>query len=226
MRVTAIVPVPARFAQRRDAVLAPVSGRSTLARVIRAIDESCDVVVAVAEPLVDDVRKSIAGEDVSPPPLVVAADPPGDRAQCVLAGLRELAGGKLVVVHDLGWPIVRTGVVERIVRALGKGAVAVVPARPVTDSIKAVDSSGVLTASLDRTHLRTVQYPRGFDADVLARLLADRGPAPFDELDAALSAGTPVTLVEGDDDALNVALPRDANYLAALIEGRRDLTDR
>ena len=67
-----------------------------------------------------------------------------------------------------------------------------------------------------------MQYPRGFTADVLAQLVHRHRSGPFDELEAALSAGIPVTLIEGDDEALRVELPRDAGYLAALIATRQD----
>lgn len=206
-------------------MLAPVSGQSPLVRIITAIGPTCDVVIAVAESLVDAVRESLAAEDF-PPPRVVAADAPGERAQCVAAGLRDVADGGHVVVHDVEWPLVGAGIVERIVASLQGGAVAVMPARPVTDSIKAVDAAGMVRATLDRAQLRTVQYPRGFDSGVLAQLVAHGESGSFDELEVALSTGTPVTLIDGDDEALSVELPRDAAYLAALIEGRQDVTDR
>ncbi|MDZ4264949.1 MAG: 2-C-methyl-D-erythritol 4-phosphate cytidylyltransferase [Mycobacterium sp.] len=222
MSVAAIVPVPARFAERPAAVLAAVAGLSPLQRVVRSLAETADVVVAVAEQLREPVRRALAGQELSAVRIAVA-DPPGERAQCIAAGLRELAGRPHVVLHDIEWPLVGAGVLDRIVATLRDGAVAVMPARPVTDSVKAVSTEGVVTATLDRSQLRTVQYPRGFAADVLASLMAHGDSAPFDELDAALSAGTEVTVIDGDDDALSVELPRDTDYLAALIEGRQDL---
>jgi len=223
--VTAVLPVPARFDERRDAVFTSVAGTSPLVRVVRALGDVGDVVVAVAGPLFDAVREALAGDQYSTV-RVVAAESPGERVECVAAGLRGLVDGNDVVVHDIEWPIVGVGTLDRIVAALRDGAVAVMPTRPVTDSIKVIGADGVLTATLDRSQLRTAQYPRGFDADVLALLVKRNGSGTFDELEAALSAGTPLTLVEGDDEALSVELPRDTDYLAALIEGRQDLTGR
>jgi len=223
--VTAVLPVPARFDERRDAVFTSVAGTSPLVRVVRALGDVGDVVVAVAGPLFDAVREALAGDQYSTV-RVVAAESPGERVECVAAGLRGLVDGNDVVVHDIEWPIVGVGTLNRMVAALRDGAVAVMPTRPVTDSIKVIGADGVLTATLDRSQLRTAQYPRGFDADVLALLVKRNGSGTFDELEAALSAGTPLTLVEGDDEALSVELPRDTDYLAALIEGRQDLTGR
>ncbi len=220
MTVTAILPVPVRFAGRRDAVFAPVAGMSPLVRIVRALEIRCDVVIATAEPLADAVHETLVGQKFSRVRVVVS-ELPGERAQCVAAGLQGIASGEHVVVHDIQWPIVGAGTLESIVAALRGGAVAVMPASPVTDSVKVIGASGVLTSTLDRSRLRTVQYPRGFDADVLALLVTQNGSGKFDELESVLSAGTPLTLIAGDEEALSVELPRDADYLAALIEGRQ-----
>jgi len=221
--VRAILPVPVGFAERRDAVFTSVAGMSPLARVVGALEKRCDVVVAAAAPLFDAVREVLAGEQYSTVSVVVA-EPPGERVQCLAAGLRGLAGGAGVVVHDIAWPLVGAATVDRIVATLRSGAVAVMPAGPVTDSVKVVSAEGVLAGTLDRSQLRTVQFPRGFDADVLAGLVNRSGSGSFDELEEVLSAGTPLTLIEGDDEALGVELPRDAHYLAALIDGRQNLS--
>lgn len=225
MAVTAILPVPIGFAGRRDAVFASVAGVSPLARVVRVLEQQCDVVVASAAPLAGAVREALAGQNFSRLPVVVSA-PSGERVACLAAGLRGLAEGDEVVVHDIGWPIVGVGTLGHIIASLRSGAVAVMPASPVTDSVKAIDTGGLLTATLDRSQLRTVQYPRGFAADVLAKLVKRSGSDTFDELEAVLSTGTPLTFIEGDDEALSVDLPRDADYLAALITGRQNLPGR
>ncbi|MDZ4233051.1 MAG: 2-C-methyl-D-erythritol 4-phosphate cytidylyltransferase, partial [Dietzia sp.] len=147
---------------------------------------------------------------------------PGDRAQCVAAGLRALSDGDHVVVHDVEWPMVGADMLNRIIVALNEGVAAVMPVRPVTDSVKAIDADGVVTATEERSLLRTVQYPRGFRADVLATLVRHSNSGSFDELEAALSAGTSLTLIEGDDESLCVELPRDTDYLAAVIADRSE----
>lgn len=223
MTVRAILPVPAGFAERRGAVFTSVAGKSPLARVVGALEKRCDVVVAVAAPLFDAAREVLAGEQYSTVNVVVA-EPPGERVHCLGAGLRGLVGGASVVVHDIAWPLVGAATVDRIVATLRSGAVAVMPAGPVTDSVKVVNAEGLLTGTLDRSQLRAVQFPCGFDADVLAGLVKRSGSGSFDELEAVLSAGTPLTLIEGDEEALGVELPRDTDYLAAVIEGRQDLS--
>ena len=99
------------------------------------------------------------------------------------------------------------------------------PVLAVTDSVKAVDERGVVIASLDRSTLQTVQYPRGFAAEHLARLLTESAgefdAGKFDEAVAAVRAAVPITTVDGNMEADPVDLPHDAPYLEAVIASRR-----
>jgi 2-C-methyl-D-erythritol 4-phosphate cytidylyltransferase len=150
------------------------------------------------------------------------------RAQCIAVGLRPCADGphERVLLHDIAWPLVDPATVERVLTALRGGAAVALPFCPVTDSIKAIDARGSVTATVDRAPLRTVQYPRGFDAAMLTHLISGSAADAFDELEAVLAEGVPITLVEGDNDTTSVELPRDADYLAAIIEGRSDPSAR
>lgn len=209
------------LASRREAVFASVAGESPLVRIVRALSSVADVVVAAAVPLAGEVKESLVQQHLSA--QVCTVDDPATRAGCIAAALRVLGDGGPVLVHDIAWPLVSAATLDRVVAALRDGAVAALPVCPVTDSIKAVDARGAVTTTVERSPLRTVQYPRGFDADVLSRLVAG---GVTDDLDAALAAGVPVTSVDGDTDTMAVELPADAGYLAAVIEGRTDRPDR
>ncbi|MDA2893771.1 2-C-methyl-D-erythritol 4-phosphate cytidylyltransferase [Mycolicibacterium sp. BiH015] len=218
MTVTAILPVPTSLESRREAVFSPVAGLSPLARIVRSLAAAADVIVAAAAPLVDEVKTSLAAQGLSGTRVCVADDP-GVPTNCIAAALRVPGVAEQVLLHDIAWPLVSPVTLARVMDALRDGAAAVLPVCPVTDSIKAVDSNGTVTATVERTPLRTVQYPRGFSAAVLSRLLTHDGAV---ELDAVLASGVPVTYVDGDTDAMAVELPGDASYLAAVIEGRSD----
>ncbi|TRW78850.1 4-diphosphocytidyl-2C-methyl-D-erythritol kinase [Mycolicibacterium sp. 018/SC-01/001] len=220
MDVTAILPVPAGLADRADAVLTPVAGDSQLVRVVRALGELVPVLVATAPVLTEAVTELVAAHGFSRVPVVVAAAP-GDIAQCVAAALAHDLVTDAVLVHDVGWPLVDPGVVDRLTSALRAGARWVVPARPVTDSIKVVGDDGAVVATLDRAELEVMQYPRGFAADVLRRTVDGAAAARFDDLDGELSARATLELVAGDPHAFGVELPRDADYLAAVIASRQ-----
>jgi 2-C-methyl-D-erythritol 4-phosphate cytidylyltransferase len=111
---------------------------------------------------------------------------------------------------------------DRVVAALLAGSTIVMPTLAVTDSVKSVDANGFVTGTLDRSTLQTVQYPRGFAIDELSRLLARRISEDFDELDEVLRSGMPVTLVDGDSNGVAIELPRDTDYVEAIIASRPD----
>jgi 2-C-methyl-D-erythritol 4-phosphate cytidylyltransferase len=215
--LAAIVPMPATFAD--NAAFAPLAGEPPLARVAGTMLGAA--VVAVAEPHIDAVRESLAAHGLSDVGVAVAEDP-GSRAQCLAAGLQYLKDApRHVLIHDLRRPLAPASLRDRVISALQAGSPVVMPVLAVTDSVKAVDARGFLTGTLDRSTLRTVQYPRGFAADQLSQLLAGRTSDEFDELDESLRTGTRITFVDGDSDAFVIELPRDAAFVEAIIACRQ-----
>jgi 2-C-methyl-D-erythritol 4-phosphate cytidylyltransferase len=208
----------------RTAAFVDVAGAAPLIRVVRvmlhAVPEPACAVVAASAPLAEEVRKVLAASGHSAVTVIAADD--GTGSGCLAAALNHTGGSDhsaaAVLVHDIARPLVSPAVQDRVMAAMYAGADVAVPTRPVTDSVKAVDDRGSVSATLDRSRLHDVQYPRGFRVGHLSALLAQQ---PFDELEAALSAGLPVTIVEGDADGFRVELPRDSDYVEALIASPR-----
>ena len=216
--LAAILPLPTAFVDNAGAVFGPLAGEAPLARVARTMRGAA--VVAVAEPLIGAVRESLAAHGLSIVGVSVAEEPSA-RAQCLAAGLHYFKDQpRHVLIHDIRRPLVPESVRDRVIAGLQAGSQVAMPGLAVTDSVKAVDARGSVTGSLDRSTLRAVQYPRGFTADQLSQLLAGRTSDEFDELDAALHIGTPITLVDGDSDAFVVELPRDAAFVEAILACR------
>lgn len=228
-RLAAIVPLAS--GENRAALFDPLAGQSPLARVVRdalaAVADPAGVVVAVAENLAGDVREHLAVEGLDAVGVTVVGGPV-TRARCLAVALehvvREPISAQFVLVYDVRQPLTSAEVRNRVVDRLTAGAPVVLPVLAVTDSVKAVDERGAITASLDRSTLRTVQYPRGFAADELAWLLTESAgeldAGNFDEAVAATRAPAPITTVDGDAEAITVDLPHDASYLEAVIASR------
>jgi len=225
--LSALLPLPIAVADNKAAAFAPVAGQAPLVRVVRAMlgaaAEPTSVIVATADALVDDVRETLAAHHLSVG--VAVATGSATRAQCLLAGLeyleREQFSPHHVLIHDIRRPLASTSLRDRVIAELRRGSTVVMPALPLTDSVKTVDAQGSVTGTLDRSTLQAVQYPRGFTPDQLARLLAGRASDEFDELKEALRAGVPITMVDGDPDAFLVDLPTDAAFVEAVIACRR-----
>jgi 2-C-methyl-D-erythritol 4-phosphate cytidylyltransferase len=115
-----------------------------------------------------------------------------------------------VLVHDVARPFVPVDVVERVLARLADGADAVVPARPVTDTIKEVDEEGAVVATLDRSGLRAVQTPQGFRRAVLeAAHAAGARPSLTDDAALVEARGGRVVVVDGADEAFKITRPWD-----------------
>jgi 2-C-methyl-D-erythritol 4-phosphate cytidylyltransferase len=223
--ISAIMPLPTPVADNDMAVFAPLAAEAVLIRVARvmldAVADAGHAVVAAADSLVDRVRADLASAGLSS--VVVISAGAGSRAECVAAALQHLERGTVpshVLLHDISRPLVSAVVQHRVIAALGDGHAVVMPAVAVTDSVKAVDAAGSVTATIDRSSLRTMQYPRGFAADQLSVLLAQRRSDEFDEVQEALRAGLSITVVDGDYDGFSADLPRDIQLVEALIASR------
>lgn len=212
-----VVPLPAGVADNPAVAFHPLTGGSPLQRAVRGYAGHPTVVVADAR-IADGVGAHLADAGAE----VVAVEAPADRARCLAAGLEHVAREPIsathVLVHEVCQALVPAGLRDRVVVALAGGAAVVLPLLPVTDSVKSVDTDGAVTATLDRSTLRTAQYPRGFAVTELTRLLACGEP---DEVAAAIRTGTPLTVVEGDGDAFVAELPGDAPFVDAVIASSR-----
>jgi 2-C-methyl-D-erythritol 4-phosphate cytidylyltransferase len=109
-------------------------------------------------------------------------------------------------------------VIVRVIAALRAGADAVVPGLPVTDTVKQVDSAGVVTGTVDRSQLVAVQTPQGFRRSVLMDAHA-AGPAGSTD-DAALieAMGGRVVVVAGSPEAFKITTAWDL-ILAEAVAG-------
>ncbi|MBS0529407.1 MAG: bifunctional 2-C-methyl-D-erythritol 4-phosphate cytidylyltransferase/2-C-methyl-D-erythritol 2,4-cyclodiphosphate synthase [Proteobacteria bacterium] len=136
------------------------------------------------------------------------------RQASVHAGLEALAAHApdIVLIHDAARPFVTPALISRAIDAAGITGAAV-PAIPVTDTIKQVDSSGAVEATPDRAKLRIAQTPQAFRFDVILdahRRAARDGRSDFTD-DAALAewAGLTVATFEGDAANMKLTTPED-----------------
>ncbi|MCU1698558.1 MAG: 4-diphosphocytidyl-2-methyl-D-erythritol synthase [Mycobacterium sp.] len=215
MDLAAVVPLPATV---RAAAFAPVAGEVAFVRVVRALlgpVPTSGIVVVADESLVAEARSCLDSAGLSAV-SVITSGAPGTRRQCLATAVehlgREPHPASHVLVHDHRHPLAPVDVTERVIAGLRAGHPVVVPVLPMTDTVKVVDDGGAVVGTVDRTALRTVQYPRGYQSAVLAQSIT--GDA--DEFAAALAAGTPIATVDGDADAFAAELPTDAPLLDAI----------
>ena len=126
------------------------------------------------------------------------------RSESVRNGLAVVpADCGVVLVHDGARPMASVAVYERVIAAVRNGAVGVVPAVPVVDSIRHAQAGAV-----DRSSLVAVQTPQGFDAQPLRAAHAS-GADASDDATLVEAAGHVVVIVEGDPRNVKLTTPFD-----------------
>lgn len=174
------------------------------------------VVVAPAD-AVSDVQQALTA---AKPVTVVAGG--ATRQQSVEAGLAALPKSvEFVLVHDAARALTPSSLHAAVLAQLvDKGANAVVPVIPVSDTIKVVDDDVVMRTP-DRNTLRAVQTPQGFTRAALERahqVARDNGVDDVSD-DAGLceAAGIAVRTVPGDQLAFKITRPFDWTLAEAVI---------
>lgn len=203
--------------------LREVGGIPLVARsVARLAQGGCtDAVVVLADGTQDAFAAALASSPI-PVRLVVGGAARQDSVRLGLdavAADSRLASSTVVLVHDAARALVPSVVVARVIEAVRQGAAAVVPVIPIIDTIRQVGVDGSVV--VDRTTLRAVQTPQGFDraalTDAHARIDRDRVDVT-DDAAACEYVGHAVVLVEGARESLKVTEPLDL-VLAEAIAG-------
>ncbi|MBI5310043.1 MAG: 2-C-methyl-D-erythritol 4-phosphate cytidylyltransferase [Actinobacteria bacterium] len=134
----------------------------------------------------------------------------------------------VVLVHDAARPLAGPALIDACVDGLlaDGQADALVPAAPVSDTIKQADADGVVSATLDRSTLWAVQTPQAFRGAALAAALGLPPSAPVsDETIAAATddaslieaAGGRVVVLPWTDPNPKVTTQADLRLAAGLL---------
>lgn len=214
--------------------LRTLHGTPMLIHALRAMAASraVSLVVVVAPP--DGVAevKSLLDAYALPERSDFLVVPGGDsRQESVRRGLDALPPQyEIVLVHDAARPLVPVETVDAVIEAVREGAPAVVPALPLADTVKEVEPAGVpgepepVLATPDRSRLRAVQTPQGFDRATLVRAHETVTDNVTDDASMVEQLGLPVVAVPGHAEAFKVTRPLDL-VLAEAVLARRRLTD-
>jgi 2-C-methyl-D-erythritol 4-phosphate cytidylyltransferase len=222
--VTVLVPAAGlgtRLGPGGPKALRQLGGVSLLVHAVRRLCEAPSVgSVVVAAPVG-------CASEVSD--LLAAQIAPGDVQLDVVEGgsTRQLSVGaalaaapsryEIVLVHDAARAFAPADLVERVAEAVRAGHHAVVPVLPVVDTIKQVDESGHVIATLDRSALRAVQTPQGFRRDVLEAGHRQAVDAHTDDAGLVEKLGVRVFGVPGAEAALKITRPADLAFAEMLL---------
>ncbi|WP_280675805.1 2-C-methyl-D-erythritol 4-phosphate cytidylyltransferase [Kitasatospora sp. MAA19] len=218
--------------------LRELGGVPLLVHAVRALARSRAVGLVVVAAPADGVAEVVAlldshGLDDKDIRVVAGG---ATRQESVRLGLAAIpAEVEVVLVHDAARPLVPVEVVDAVAAAVRAGAEAVVPAVPLADTVKRVEPSPgrpePVLDTPDRSTLRAVQTPQGFDratlVEVHAKALAEEAagaadtPSVTDDAGLVERYGGRVVVVPGHEEAFKVTRPLDLVLAEAVLARRR-----
>jgi 2-C-methyl-D-erythritol 4-phosphate cytidylyltransferase len=222
-----------RMGAAGNKLLLPVAGRPVLAwtldaalacaaiRWIGVIGQSVDE--AAISALVREARA--ARPEAVPVRWILGGE---SRQESVSRGLAALPPeAELVMIHDGARALVQPDLLAACGEALRQAAAAgagVIAATPVTDTIKQVDGSGMVTATPERSGLWAAQTPQGFAVRQLRRAHAEaaaRGWSVTDDAALFERLGLPVRVLEAPPSNLKLTTRFDLTVAEAVLVARQ-----
>lgn len=198
-------------------------GKTLLERSVQAMVNSqiVDSILIVVSPSMEShARQVLSGVDY---PVRFVHGGGGERADSVWAGLQAVEDEDAVVlIHDAARALTPPGLIARVATKVLEGNPSVIPVVPVADTIKTVEDH-VVQETPDRSRLRAVQTPQGFDLAQLRRANEAYFSGQQDFLatdDASLMEwfGVPVVTVHGDPMAFKITTPIDMTLARTVVD--------
>ena len=124
-----------------------------------------------------------------------------------------------MLIHDGARPCVTHQIVADCIASAAKNDSGVA-ATKLCDSVKLVQKGCLVSGSLDRDKVWTVQTPQAFRFDLLQRAIAavqDKDPRITDEASAVELLGEPVRLVPSATPNPKITVPEDLVTAARLL---------
>jgi len=224
MSVVALVPAAGRgdrLGAGLPKALVPVGGVPLLVHAVNGLLASGRVhrVVVAAPPSdVDTVTAALAPAGAAVHVVAGGSERTESVRLALDAALSGLPDTRVVLVHDAARAFTPPEVVCSVVDAVLAGGRAVVPVLPVADTVKQVGPDGRVVGTPDRSVLRAVQTPQGFDVDLLRRA-HDPAVALAATDDAGLveRLGEEVSTVPGHPYAMKITTPFDLAVAEAVL---------
>ena len=208
-----------RLGSDRPKAFARLGGRPLLAESLERLEGSdwIDFIV-IAAPAEWEEPAILLAEELGAGKVSSVVTGGASRSESVREALAEVADDAAVVlVHDAARPVLPEEVIERVLAPLSEGWDGVVPALPVSDTIKRVEGDRVVE-TVPRGELVAVQTPQAFLTSILREALRDDVANASDCASLVEARGGRVKVVEGDRRLLKVTSPEDLAVVEAWLE--------
>jgi 2-C-methyl-D-erythritol 4-phosphate cytidylyltransferase len=204
-----------------DKMFADLDGEPVLARSVAAFESCSDVAIIVlvaAASSMDRVRLLVEQKGWAKVRAVVTG---GTRRQDSVAnGLGSIADSAVVAIHDGARPLVTTDTISTGIH-LAREAGAAVPVVPIADTVKVVDSDGIVIRTLDRATLRAAQTPQVFQIHIIQAAHRTIRDEVTDDAAMAELCGATIISYPGDRRNLKITTPEDLEIARVLLRSGR-----
>jgi len=205
-----------------DKLWLEVAGRPVVAHTWKKFnDATCvdEIILVVREGLQPEFLKLAAEYQFQKPFRLVAGG--AERQDSVWNGLAALADKtEIVAIQDAARPCTTAELIAATIEAARETGAAVA-AQPVTDTIKETADGQVISRTVDRSKLWSVQTPQTFRVEVIRRAIStarEKLLVLTDDTAACELIGQPVRLVKGTTPNPKVTVPADLPFVESLLK--------
>ncbi|RMG36819.1 MAG: 2-C-methyl-D-erythritol 4-phosphate cytidylyltransferase [Planctomycetota bacterium] len=140
------------------------------------------------------------------------------RADSVRCGLEAVASDcEFVAVHDAARPLIQRKDIDNVFEAAVRYGAAILATR-VADTLKRVDESGRVVATVSRDGIWAAQTPQVCRTEWLREAYRKRSGTPTDEAQLLQDAGFPVFVVEGVPSNFKITTAADLKLAEAWLK--------
>lgn len=206
-----------RMKSEKSKLLLEIDGKTVIERSVNAflsISDIDEIVVVVRESDVETFSNLLPDSRVS---FVIGGD---TRQQSVKNAVETIDECEYIIIHDGARPLVSPDDIERtLIAAQEYGAASL--GVPVKDTVKQINSKGVVVATPDRSTLVAVQTPQIFKFDLYKSALekAEKDNMDFtDDCQLIEHLGKKVKIVTGSYNNIKITTPEDIPFAECLLK--------
>lgn len=195
-----------------------IDGKTILAHTLKHFLDHPNIIgVVVVIAATDNIWKDL---EISMHAKITTTHGGTDRCHSVLNGLIALesvqaSANDWVLIHDAVRPCIRKTDIDKLINKLADNKVGGLLGLPVRDTLKHVDGSDMIEATIERNNLWHALTPQMFRFGILMQALQDSIAKNYlvsDEAQAIERMNLPVRIIEGCADNIKITSTNDLEH--------------
>ena len=185
----------------------------------REINYKKNIITVISKEMTAFWKKECSARGVDPGKLIEGGSTRWESVRNGILALGSLGPDDLILVHDGARPLVTNKIINDIIDSVQKGHDGAIPVIELYDSIRQIIDNGS-SVGIDRSNLRAVQTPQGFNAIKLKTAFDREYDERFtDEATVMQTAGySDIELVKGDCRNLKITRPIDLKIAELFLQ--------